>query len=579
MSQPFLGVPRIQENLLRALRGDSFSDTVTFRGRVFETRYSSIRDRDGAVDGVLGVATDVTQRVRAEEEKLRLEAQLRQAQKLESLGVLAGGIAHDFNNLLMTILGCTDLAARAIAPTSDAEVHLKRIHDTARRAADLTALLLAYAGQLPPRLVPIDLSEFVRGMSELLTLTASKKVTLRWDLAERPTVVEGDTSQLSQVLLNLVTNASEALGLGKGSGTIVLRTGQMHCTRDDLLGSYLGEKLPEGSYVFLEVNDTGMGMDEGTQSKIFDPFFQHEVHRARARPRHGPRDRQGARRRHLRAQRAGTGEHLSRAAPGEPGRMAAPRSRPVRQGWTGSGTVLLVDDDPDVREVAEHMLRDLGFEVRTAAGGREALEMFRAGSDMIAAVVLDMTMPELSGDEVLAALRQIGPETPIVLMSGFSKRYAAERIRGDARCSFLQKPFGPEELAARLRSVLEPSGHTADSKGFLNRRLRPPARAQDQRPARLRSVAQGVWRDAPVKGQGGRRRRSGRVPGGPPPARLRTARFLPPGSAAGPTRTPAIVGGAPSRAPKGQASAGAHEVRRGVPGSKRLRLIVDVLPS
>ena len=461
VSQPFRDAPQIRANLLRALRGESFSDTVTFRGRVFETRYSSIRNHEGAVDGVLGVATDVTQRVRVEEEKVWLEAQLRQAQKLESLGVLAGGIAHDFNNLLMTILGGAHLAAKAIAPASGAQTNLKRIRDTARRAADLTALLLAYAGHVPPALEPIDLSELIRGMGELLTLSTSKKATLQWDLAERLSAVEGDPSQLSQVLLNLLTNASEALG--SGSGTIVVRTGQVDCTREDLLRSCLGENLHEGPYVFLEVNDTGTGMDEVTRSRIFDPFFSTKFTGRGL----GLATVLGIVRSHGGAicvhSQPGLGSTFRVLLPQSQSGPVAPRLRPARERWGGSGTVLLVDDDPDVREVTEYMLRDLGFDVRTAADGRQAIEAFRAGKDQIAAVVLDMTMPELSGDEVLAALRHTHPETPIVLMSGFSKRYAATRIRGDARCSFLQKPFEPADLAAALRSVLEPRSPAADS--------------------------------------------------------------------------------------------------------------------
>ena len=452
-SQLFPDAPEIRENLLRALRGDSFSDTVTYRGRVFETRYSSVRNREGAVDGALGVATDVTQRVRAEEEKVSLEAQLRQAQKLESLGVLAGGIAHDFNNLLMTIIGGAHLAAKAIAPASVAQANLKRIRETARRAADLTALLLAYAGHVPPTLEPIDLSKLIRGMMELLTLSASKKATLQWDLTEPLSAVEGDPSQLSQVLLNLVTNASEALG--KESGTIVVRTGQMDCTRDHLLQSCLGEKLPEGPYVFLEVNDSGTGMDEATQSRIFDPFFSTKFTGRGL----GLATVLGIVRGHGGAicvhSQPGRGSTFRVLLPQGQRGPAVPPLPPVRERWCGTGTVLLVDDDPDVREVTEYMLRDLGFEVTTAADGRQALEEFRACSDKIAAVLLDMTMPELSGDEVLAAMRHTHPDTPIVLMSGFSKRYAAARIGSKARCAFLKKPFDPADLAAALRSVIE----------------------------------------------------------------------------------------------------------------------------
>jgi PAS domain S-box-containing protein len=457
-NQVFEDSPRIRENLLRALRGNSFSDTVPYRGRVFETRYSSIRDREGEVEGVLGVATDITERVRAEEEQVRLEAQLRQAQKLESLGVLAGGIAHDFNNLLMTILGGAHLAAKAIAPASTAHANLKRIRDTARRAADLTALLLAYAGHVPPTLEPIDLSELVRGMRELLRLSISKKATLQWDLAERLSTVEGDPSQLSQVLLNLVTNASEALG--NGSGTIVVRAGQTDCTRRDLLGSCLGENLPEGPYAFLEVNDTGMGMDEATRSRIFDPFFSTKFTGRGL----GMATVLGIVRGHGGAicvhSQPGLGSTFRVLLPQSQTVPAVRPLRPVPERAGRNGTILLVDDDPDVREVAEHMLRDLGFDVTTAADGRQALEEFRACSHKIAAVVLDMTMPELDGDEVLAALRHTHPDIPIVVMSGFSKRYAATRIRGD--CAFLQKPFEPEELAAALRSALQWRSSTAD---------------------------------------------------------------------------------------------------------------------
>jgi len=459
-AQPYPDSPKIRDNLLRALRGESFSDTVTFRGRVFETRYSSVRGREGGIEGVLGVSTDVTERVRAEEEKVRLEAQLRQAQKLESLGVLAGGIAHDFNNLLMTILGSAHLAAKAIDPDSAAQANLTRIRDTARRAAGLTALLLAYAGHVPPTLEAIDLSDLIRGMRELLTLSVSKKATLQWELAERATTVNGDPSQLSQVVLNLVTNASEALG--EGSGTILVRTGQTDCTRADLLRLCLGENLPAGPYVFLEVCDTGAGMDEATQSRIFDPFFSTKF----AGRGLGLATVLGIVRSHAGAigvrSRPGLGSTFRILLPQGQKKAAAPAVEPVRERWGGSGTVLLVDDDPDVREVAQRMLCDLGFDVTTAVDGRVALEELRARGERIAAVILDMTMPELGGDEVLAAVRNSHPEMPVVLMSGFSKRYAASRIRGDARCTFLQKPFEPEELTAALRSALERRSSDAD---------------------------------------------------------------------------------------------------------------------
>jgi PAS domain S-box-containing protein len=459
VSELFSDHPQIRENLRRALGGESFSDIVPYRGRVFETRYTPILALEGEVDGVLGVATDVTQRVRAEEDKVRLEMQLLQAQKLESLGLLAGGIAHDFNNLLLTILGGAQIAAKTIAPTSGAQTNLKRIRESARRAADLTALLLAYAGRVPPILEPIDLSELVRKTMGPLPPSISKKATLEWDLEEPLGLTEGDSGQLAQVVLNLVTNACEALG--SDGGAIVVRTGQTNCTRDDLSRSCLGEKLPEGPYVFLEVKDTGPGMNEATLSRIFDPFFSTKFTGRGL----GLSTVLGIVRGH-----GGAIDVHSRPGLGTTFRVLLPESRtettplelPLACGRSsGGGTVLLVDDDPDVCEIAEHMLRDLGFDVTKAADGRQALEKFRAGGERIDAVVLDMTMPELSGDEVLAALRHTHPEIPVVLMSGFSERYAAARIRGDARCSFLQKPFEPEELSAALHKVLDPRAATA----------------------------------------------------------------------------------------------------------------------
>ena len=300
-------------------------------------------------------------------------------------------------------------------------------------------------------------------MMELLALSVSKKATLDWDLSERSTTVEGDPSQLSQVAMNLVTNASEALG--PGSGSITVRTGTVECTRSDLLQCYLGEDLAEGAYVFLEVRDSGTGMDDATQSRIFDPFFSTKFTGrglGLATVLGIVRGHRGAIWVHSQPGRGSTFRVLLPQSPTQP---SVSRLRPPREHWRSRGTVLLVDDDPDVREITEHMLRDLGFEVATAADGREALQAFRASKDEIAAVVLDMTMPELSGEEVLAALRDTHPDTPVVLMSGFSKRYAAGRMTGDPRSSFLQKPFEAAELAAALRSAFEQKGGPASDGG------------------------------------------------------------------------------------------------------------------
>jgi len=232
---------------------------------------------DGEVVQIIETIRDITERKRAEEERLALDRQVQHTQKLESLGILAGGIAHDFNNILMAILGNADLALRDLSPMSPARDNIKEIEKASRRAADLAKQMLAYSGRGKFVVQPIDLGELVEEISYLLEVSISKKVVLKYNMAEKLPTFDGDVTQIRQVIMNLIINASEAIG--SRSGVIVLSTGVMYCNEiylsgvNEVLRATLDEPLPEGQYVYFEVADNGCGMDKETMKKVFDPFF------------------------------------------------------------------------------------------------------------------------------------------------------------------------------------------------------------------------------------------------------------------------------------------------------------------
>jgi len=238
---------------------------IWFLGRIVE------RSGDGTPLRMMGTHTDLDDHKHAEEERQRAEEQMRHIQKLESLGVMAGGIAHDFNNLLMAMLGRADLALHTMSPAHPAREFLLSITTASQRAAELCRQMLAYAGKGRFVLERLDLSLVVQEMAQILRVSVGKNVALRYRLAGGLPAVEVDASQLRQVVMNLTTNASDALG--ERSGVVTLTTGDMTCDMDYLSGLFPDGDLAEGRYVFLEVSDTGVGMDEATQERIFDPFF------------------------------------------------------------------------------------------------------------------------------------------------------------------------------------------------------------------------------------------------------------------------------------------------------------------
>jgi signal transduction histidine kinase/CheY-like chemotaxis protein/predicted hydrocarbon binding protein len=398
---------------------------------------------------------EIIERELAEEERRKVQVKLLHAQKLESLGVLSGGVAHDFNNLLVGILGNAGLAMQALPPDSAAREILRDIETAATRAAELTHQLLAYAGKGPFNVQPVDLSRLVEEMGNLLSSAVSKNAKLVYRLESGLPTVEADGTQIRQVVMNLITNASEAIG--NSAGTISVTTGQVDADRNELGDSQLGAQLPEGRYVFFEVTDDGHGMHPATQARIFDPFFTTKftgrglglaavlgivrAHRGAIRVISAP----------------GKGTTMRVLLPGADAAAAAPAKSPGRvepaAGATRTGRVLVVDDEETVRTVARRVLESRGFPVRTADGGVSAIQMVREDPQAVDIVLLDMTMPDMSGAVTLDELLRIRPDLPVVLSSGYSQSDAMP-ARMPAAAGFIQKPYRPNDLVEAIRKAL-----------------------------------------------------------------------------------------------------------------------------
>ncbi|MFH1811933.1 MAG: response regulator [Pseudomonadota bacterium] len=396
---------------------------------------------------------DITERKRAEAEHRVLEAKLQQAQKLESLGMLAGGIAHDFNNLLCGILGGADLALLDIPDRHPAREALEPLRESAQRATELCRQLLAYAGKGRFVVEPVDLSDLVQRMGQILRVSIARKVALRYELKEELPAVEADATQLRQVVLNLIINASEAVG--DRNGAITLATGVMDCDESYLRSIALNEALPAGRYVFLEVSDSGVGMDAATRQRLFDPFFTTKFTGRGL----GLAAVLGIVRGHR-----GTIKVYSEPGQGSSFKILLPASdQQVRhqiaqvhdEVWRGTGLCLLVDDEPMVREVGERMLRRLGYEVQQAEDGERALQLFDALRDRITLIVLDMTMPRLNGEETFRELRARSCPAPVILVSGYNEQDATRHFTGKGLAGFLQKPFQLATLREVVRAAVE----------------------------------------------------------------------------------------------------------------------------
>jgi len=438
----------ILERLAKGDRVDHF-ETARVRkdGRRIEVSLSisPVYDKDGNVRGASHVARDIT-------ERHNLETQRLHAQKLESLGVLAGGVAHDFNNLLTGILGNASLVAESMHPANPNRRILDECIQAAERAAQLTRQLLAYAGKGRFVTEAINLSKLVREISSLILASISRKVQIRLELADDLPSIEGDASQIQQVIMNLIINGAEAIG--ESVGLVVCTTATQIVDEAYILnlGSEASQIVP-GLYVMLEIHDSGCGMDESALSRIFEPFFSTKfVGRGLGLAAvsgivHGHK---GALKVYSSVGKGSTFKVLFPA-------VAAADSFTVVEAQRLEGTnqtVLIVDDEESVRSTARNTLQRRGYRTLEARDGREALEVYRQFSHEIALVLLDLTMPYMNGEEVLNELKITTPSVRVLLSSGFNEVEAIRQFTGKGLAGFLQKPYTAAMLADTVKRVL-----------------------------------------------------------------------------------------------------------------------------
>ena len=401
---------------------------------------------DGRPEQFVAIRADITQRKEAEDA-------LRQSQKLESLGVLAGGIAHDFNNLLTTILGNANLGSMHLPRESPALPYLNQIEQATLRAADLTRQLLAYAGKGRVQVIDVDLNRLVMEMTQLLTVSISKKAVVRYDLATELPLISADPSQMQQLVMNLVTNASEAIG-EEVSGLITLRTGMQAVDEATNVGLLPALPLAPGTYVTLEVSDTGCGMTSEVRERIFDPFFTTKFTGRGL----GLSAMLGILRSHHGSLKvyseSGRGSVFKLFFPAHIQHGDESPPRPVGAAWQGHGVLLVVDDEPSARSVARGLAETFGFQVLEAADGQEALGLFELRHQELAAVLMDLTMPHLDGRRAFLRMHEMDPSVPVVMTSGYSEEDVVADFLGRGLAGFLAKPYQSGQFLAALKQAM-----------------------------------------------------------------------------------------------------------------------------
>ena len=418
---------------------------------------------DGSVTQMLGVATDITQRKRAEEALRDSEGMLRQAQKMESIGTLAGGIAHDFNNLMTAVTGYSELVLRRMPEDGPLRSKVEEIKKAGDRAASLTRQLLAFSRKQMLTPMVLNLNTVITGLGKMLPRLIGEDIELRFDLFASLGQVNADPGQIEQVLMNLVVNARDAMPAG---GLLTVKTENV-----EFAGRFGNQRtiVAPGSYVVLSVTDNGNGMDAETQSHIFEPFFTtKEIGKGTGL---GLATVYG-----IVKQSGGSIWVYSEPGKGTTFRIYLPRvdevaateeseSAAQRLVARGNETILLVEDEDVVRALAEEILLEYGYTVLTAANGIEGLKVSHEFSERIDLIVTDVVMPHMSGNELVENVRGAHPETRVLYMSGFTDDAVVRHGVSAHEMCFIQKPFSPESLATKVREVLD--DHAAHDGGAL----------------------------------------------------------------------------------------------------------------
>jgi len=441
---------RVVEGFRKTLAGEAQNSevrVVSADGRTLFLDVNTVPILEGQeIVGIQGLCRDVT-------EQKRLVEQLQHAQKMEAVGNLAGGIAHDFNNILGGILGYTSLILSELPAGDPLRKDMETIAESVHRAANLTAQLLAFASGGLLQRAPVNLNHTVEEVLKLLSRTVDKRIRVETRLEERLQAVQGDPTQLQQVLLNLCLNARDAMTAG---GTLTLGTANTSLAAEG------GSQQP---FVLVTVQDTGSGIDAEARSHIFEPFFT--TKREAKGPKHsglGLSTVYGLVRGHDGRiefdSEPGRGTTFRLYLPAEPepalagqaeSRQAAER-RPPLQG--GAETILVVDDEEVLRTLLKRMLTNAGYTVLTAGNGREALRIFQEQGERIDLLILDMVMPELNGLETLRELRKTHPRTPVLLCSGYSSDGRSQDLQQAGIRGYFQKPYALDQLLSKIREVL-----------------------------------------------------------------------------------------------------------------------------
>ena len=416
-----------------------------------ETSLSFIRDTEEKPIGILGVSRDITDRKRADKERLSLQTQLQQAQKMESIGTLAGGIAHDFNNILGAIIGYSEIIKYSKLPeVSELQYDLDQVLNAANRAKDLVQQILAFSRQVEQEKKPILIVPVIKEALKLLRASLPTTIEMRRNIQKIDSKILGDPSQIHQIIMNLCTNAGHAMQKSGGVLEVRVEEIQVEPRRAEKL-----QDLSPGSYVRLTVSDTGQGISPDNMDRIFNPYFTtkekgegtglglavvHGIVKS-----HGGEitvDSQVAKGTKFQIYLPMIDKRISNKAD---------RKEPLP---TGHENILFVDDEKALVQIGEQVLQGLGYEVETRTSSLEALELFRANPHRFDLVVTDMTMPNMTGIQLAQEFVRIRPEIPIILCTGFSEQVSADLINEAGVKDLLMKPFSTREIALSAKKVL-----------------------------------------------------------------------------------------------------------------------------
>lgn len=401
--------------------------------------------------GVIWLVEDITKRRQEAEERKALDHQLQETQKLESLGVLAGGIAHDFNNILAIIIGYCALTKM---DPGKVEKNLTKIEKAAERAAALCRQMLEYAGHTQIAKIQINMGILVTEMVEMLSSAGHKNIAIKHVITPNLPLIHGDAGQIRQIAINLIINATEAIGDAQGDIDVMVT--KITVNGENPEKDHRGKIIPPGSYVCLEVTDTGCGMDEETLRRIFEPFYTTKFTGRGL----GLSATLGIISGHDGAlqifSRQGTGTTFKVYLPvlvKEAGLDSSQHNVKASLPWNGNGTILLVEDEDQVRLVAKLILQEFGFTVIEAINGKEAMDLYLKNSATIALVITDLGMPIMDGYQLFFELKKLNPELPIIISSGFGDRDITSKIPKESMAGLISKPYNPSQLQAVLKNI------------------------------------------------------------------------------------------------------------------------------